>query len=124
MNPFENNSDIPDDVQEKLSKIIEKYQQMSDEEKEQFQQGAFDVLTKTLNKLPRNTILPAWLAPYQSYLLFIFAVSIVTFLLGMIFPYCICIIFELIYNKNTMSAINFKLRTIIHYSNRNRIVII
>lgn len=85
LNSLENDSMIPEDVQEKLSKIIEKYQQMSDEEKEQFQQGAFDVLTKTLNKLPRDTILPTWLVPYQSYLLFIFAVSIVGFLLGMIF---------------------------------------
>lgn len=78
-NPFENNSAIPNDVQEKLSKIIEKYQQMSKEEKEQFQQGAFDVITKALHKLPRDTILPMWLAPYQSYILFIVAVLIVAF---------------------------------------------
>ncbi|XP_011873320.1 PREDICTED: uncharacterized protein LOC105565073 [Vollenhovia emeryi] len=80
LNPLEDDS-VPDDVQEKLAKVIERYQQMSDEEKEQFQQGAFDVLTKTLQKLPKNTILPTWLAPYQSYILFIFAVSIVAFLL-------------------------------------------
>ncbi|XP_024890002.1 uncharacterized protein LOC112466240 [Temnothorax curvispinosus] len=83
VNPFENDSMLPNDVQEKLAKIMERYQQMSDEEKEQFQQGAFDVLTKSLNKLPRNTILPMWLAPYQSYILFIFAVLIVGFLLAL-----------------------------------------
>lgn len=93
LNSLENDSTIPEDVQEKLSKIIEKYQQMSDEEREQFQQGAFDVLTKTLNKFSGNTILPAWLAPYQSYILFFSAVSIVTFLLGMIF-----LILHLLYN--------------------------
>lgn len=85
LNPLENDSTLPDDVQEKLAKVIERYQQLSDEEKEQFQQGAFDVLTKALREMPRNTILPTWLAPYQSYLLFLFAVSIVGFLLGMLF---------------------------------------
>jgi len=84
LNPLENDSTLPDDVQEKLSKVIERYQQLSDEEKEQFQQGAFDVLTKALHKMPRNTFLPTWLVPYQSYLLFIFAVSIVGFLLAII----------------------------------------
>ncbi|KAL6261517.1 hypothetical protein P5V15_006605 [Pogonomyrmex californicus] len=80
----ENDSMLPDDVQEKLAKVIERYQQLSDEEKEQFQQGAFDVLTKALHKLPANTILPTWLVPYQSYILFIFAVSMVIFLLVII----------------------------------------
>lgn len=84
-NTLENDSDIiSEDVQEKLSKIFEKYQQLSDEEKKEFQQGAFDVLTKTLRKLPGNTILPTWLASYQSYFLFIFAVLIVGFLLAVI----------------------------------------
>lgn len=81
LNPFENDSTLPDDVQEKLSKVIERYQQLSDEEKEEFQKGAFDVLTKTLQKLPRNTILPTWLTFYQTYILFILAVSIVTLVL-------------------------------------------
>lgn len=85
LNPLENDSMLPDDVQEKLAKVIERYQQMSDEEKEQFQKGAFDVLTKTLHNLPKNTILPTWLAPFQSYILFFFAISIVTLLLGMVF---------------------------------------
>ncbi|XP_011700867.1 PREDICTED: uncharacterized protein LOC105457728 [Wasmannia auropunctata] len=81
-NPLENDNMIPDDVQEKLAKVIERYQQLNDEEKEEFQKGAFDVLTKNLHKLPRNTILPTWLAPYQSYILFFFAVSIVALLLA------------------------------------------
>jgi len=81
VNPFENDSTIPDEVQEKLAKVIERYQQLNDEEKEEFQKGAFDVLTKNLQK-SRNTILHTWLASYQSFFLFIFAVSIVTFLLG------------------------------------------
>lgn len=85
MDTLENDSGLPDDVQEKLEKVLKRYQQLSDEEKEEFQKGAFDVLTKNLNKLPRNTILPTWLAPYQSYILFFFAVSIVALLLGMIF---------------------------------------
>ncbi|KYM79188.1 PREDICTED: uncharacterized protein LOC105616986 [Atta cephalotes] len=80
VNPFENDSTIPDEVQEKLAKVIERYQQLNDEEKEEFQKGAFDVLTKNLQK-SRNTILHMWLASYQSFFLFIFAVSIVTFLL-------------------------------------------
>ncbi|XP_011157036.1 uncharacterized protein LOC105194028 [Solenopsis invicta] len=84
LNPLENDSMIPDDVQEKLAKVFERYQQLSDEEKEEFQKGAFDVLTKTLQKLPKNTILPTWLAPYQSYILFFFAVSIVAILLAVI----------------------------------------
>ncbi|XP_012534682.2 uncharacterized protein LOC105835720 [Monomorium pharaonis] len=83
-NPFENDSTIPDDVQEKLAKVFERYQQLSDEEKKDFQKGAFDVLTKTLQKLPKNTILPTWLASYQSFILFIFAVSIVGFLLAIV----------------------------------------
>lgn len=91
LNTLENDSDllaniIPDNLEKKLSSILEKYQQLSDEEKEQFQKGAFDVLTKTLRKLPGNTILPTWLAPYESFILFTFAVSFVGFLLGMTFP--------------------------------------
>ncbi|XP_029172559.1 uncharacterized protein LOC114941670 [Nylanderia fulva] len=82
---LENNSDaIPEEVQGKLSKIFEKYEQLSDEEKKEFQQGAFDVLTKTLRKLRGNSILPTWLAPYQSYILFTFAVSVIGFLLVII----------------------------------------
>lgn len=84
MNPFENDSTISDKVQEKLAKVIERYQQLNDEEKEEFQKGVFDVLTKNLQK-SRNTILHTWLASYQSYFLFIFAVSIVAFLLGIYF---------------------------------------
>jgi len=103
LNSLENDSVLPDDAQEKLAKIIERYQQMSDEEKKEFQKGAFDVLTETLHKLPRNTILPTWLAPYQSYILFIFATSIVAFLLGMIFLVLqLHIIFEFIHSKNTI----------------------
>ncbi|KMQ97850.1 hypothetical protein RF55_1803 [Lasius niger] len=80
LDTLENNSVISEDVQKKLSNLFEKYQQLSDEEKEQFQKGAFDVLTKTLQKLPGNTILPTWLASYQSYILFAFAVLFVGFL--------------------------------------------
>ncbi|KYN12974.1 hypothetical protein ALC57_14820, partial [Trachymyrmex cornetzi] len=80
VNPFENDNTIPDEVQEKLAKVIERYQQLNDEEKKEFQKGAFDILTKNLQK-SRNTILHTWLASYQSFFLFIFAVSIVTFLL-------------------------------------------
>jgi len=108
LNPLENNSMLPDDVQEKLAKVIERYQQMSDEEKEQFQKGAFDVLTKTLHELPRNTILPTWLAPFQSYILFFFAVSIVTILLGMVFfTLQLHKIFDLIHDENTRSTTDF-----------------
>ncbi|KYN04176.1 PREDICTED: uncharacterized protein LOC108772877 [Cyphomyrmex costatus] len=80
VNPFENDNTIPDEVQEKLAKVVERYQQMSDEEKEEFQKGAFDVLTKNLQK-SKNTILHTWLTSYQSYILFIFAVLIVGLLL-------------------------------------------
>lgn len=84
-NPFENNNNVlAEDVQEKLSSILEKYKQLSDEEKEEFQKGAFDVLLKNLNKLPRSTLLPMWLAPYQPYILFILAISLVVLLLGTI----------------------------------------
>ncbi|XP_072767373.1 uncharacterized protein [Anoplolepis gracilipes] len=91
LNTLENDSEIlnniipddiiPEDVQQKLSSVFERYQQLSDEEKEQFQKGAFDVLTKALQKIPSNKILPTWLAPYESYILFIFAVSFVAVLL-------------------------------------------
>ncbi|EZA60618.1 hypothetical protein DMN91_000908 [Ooceraea biroi] len=84
LNALNNDSELPDDVQQKLAKIIEKYQQLSDEDKEEFKKGAFDVLTKTLTKLPGSSILPTWLAPYESFLLFFFAVSIVFFLLAVI----------------------------------------
>lgn len=86
LDTLENDSIIPEDVQEKLSRLLERYQQLSDEDKEQFQKGAFDVLTKTLRKLPGNSILSTWLAPYESYILFIFAVSFVAIPLGTTFP--------------------------------------
>ncbi|XP_020295308.1 uncharacterized protein LOC109860553 [Pseudomyrmex gracilis] len=79
-NPFENDSFLPEDVQEKLSSILEKYQQLSDEEKKEFQKGAFNVLLKNLNKLPSSTLLPMWLAPYQPYILFTIAVLFVVLL--------------------------------------------
>lgn len=82
VNTMGENQDLPDDVREKLSTIFEKYQQLSDEEKQEFHQGAFDVLTKSVNKLAGNSILPTWLIPYQATLLFLFAVSIVVLLLG------------------------------------------
>lgn len=104
MDTLENDSTLPDDVQETLAKVLEKYQQLSDEEKEQFQQGAFDVLTKTLNKLPRNTILPTWLVPYQAYILFFSAVLIVALLLGMIF---FALHLHNILINNTMLTIDF-----------------
>ncbi|XP_014484647.1 PREDICTED: uncharacterized protein LOC106749563 [Dinoponera quadriceps] len=75
------NEQLPDAVREKLSKILEKYEHLTDEEKEEFHKGAFDVLTKSIHKITDNTILPTWLVPYQSLILFIFAVSIVTLLL-------------------------------------------
>ena len=81
VNLFENDSTIPDEVQEKFAKVIERYQQLNDEEKEEFQKGAFDILTRNLQK-SKNMISHTWLASYQSFFLFIFAVSIVTFLLG------------------------------------------
>ncbi|KAL6423385.1 hypothetical protein ACFW04_010171 [Cataglyphis niger] len=77
LDTLENDSIIPEDVQEKLSRLLERYQQLSDEDKEQFQKGAVDVLTKTLRKISGNSILSTWLAPYESYILFIFAVSFV-----------------------------------------------
>lgn len=76
---------MPEDVQKKLSSILEKYDKLSDEEKEQFQKGAFDVLTKSFSELNNDSILPIWLVPYQSYILFIFALSVVAFLLGTTF---------------------------------------
>lgn len=94
------NEALPDDVKEKLSNIFEKYQQLTDEEKEEFKQGAFDVFKKSIqNKLSGNSILPTWLAPYQSYLLFMFAVSIVAFLLGTAF----CIVLLALTNNNHTS---------------------
>ncbi|XP_070169169.1 uncharacterized protein [Polyergus mexicanus] len=77
LDTLENDSIIPEDVQEKLSRLLERYQLLSDEDKEQFQKGAVDVLSKTLRKLSGNSILSTWLAPYESYILFIFAVSFV-----------------------------------------------
>nr|XP_012223221.1 PREDICTED: uncharacterized protein LOC105672700 [Linepithema humile] len=78
-----NNNQLPEDVQKKLSSMLEKYLQLTDEEKQDFQNGAMDVLLKSLNK-NRISILPTWLAPYQSYILFMFAVSIVAFLLAIV----------------------------------------
>jgi len=86
--------ELPDDIQKKLANIIEKYRQLSDEDKEEFKKGAFDVLTKqTLAKLSSSSILPTWLAPYESYALFLLAVTIVILLLGTLllaFTYNIC----------------------------------
>ncbi|XP_032672152.1 uncharacterized protein LOC116844566 [Odontomachus brunneus] len=81
MDTLEENEGLSEDVKEKLSSMFEKYQQLSDEEKEKFHKGAYDVLTKSVNELTNNSILPTWLVPYQSYILFIFAMSIVAFLL-------------------------------------------
>ncbi|RLU26733.1 hypothetical protein DMN91_000530 [Ooceraea biroi] len=58
LNALNNDSELPDDVQQKLAKIIEKYQQLSDEDKEEFKKGAFDVLTKTLTKYPAAQFCP------------------------------------------------------------------
>lgn len=79
---LENNSVLPEDVQKKLLSMLKKYQELSDDEKQDFEKGAVDVLLKSMNK-NRISILPTWLAPYQSYILFIFAVLIVAFMLGM-----------------------------------------
>lgn len=79
---MENSDALPEDVEKKLSEIIEKYNLLSDEEKEEFQNGAFEVLTKSLKKSFADMILPTWLAPYQSYMLFTFAISLVVFFLG------------------------------------------
>jgi len=86
--------ELPDDVQKKLADIVEKYRQLSDEDKEEFKKGAFNVLKKqTLAKLSGSWILPTWLAPYESYILFLFAVTIVFLLLGRLFLAFSCIIF-------------------------------
>lgn len=82
VNTLGENEELSEDVKKKLSSIFEKYQQMSDEEKEEFHKGAYDVLAKSVRELSNNSILPTWLVPYQSYIPFISAMSIVAFLLG------------------------------------------
>lgn len=82
LDTLENNNLLSEDVQKKMLSVLEKYQEMTDEEKQDFQKGAMDILLKSMNK-NRISILPMWLASYQSYILFLFAVSIVVFLLGM-----------------------------------------
>lgn len=84
LDTLENNKLLPEDVQKKLLNVFEKYQELTDEEKQDFQKGAMDVLLKSMNKSKISSILPIWLAPYQSYILFMFAVTIVAFLLGML----------------------------------------
>jgi hypothetical protein len=87
--------ELPDDVQKKLANIIEKYRQLSDEDKEEFRKGAFNVLKKqTLAKLSSSSILPTWLVPYESYILFLLAVTIVILLLGTLFLVFTCNICE------------------------------
>lgn len=85
LNALNNESVMSEDLQKRLTNIIEKYQQLSDEDKDEFKKGAFDVLKKTLTDLSASSILPTWLVPYQSYILFFFAVSMVFFLLGTVF---------------------------------------
>ncbi|EFN87589.1 uncharacterized protein LOC105192650 [Harpegnathos saltator] len=84
VDPTGQNEPLPEDVKEKLSQIFEKYEQLTDEEKQDFQKGAFDVLTKSTRKLTGDSMLPTWLVPYQSYMLFIFAVVIVALLLVLV----------------------------------------
>jgi len=94
--------ELSDDIQKKLANIIEKYRQLSDEDKEEFKKGAFDVLTKqTLAKLSSNSILPTWLAPYESYALFLLAVTIVILLLGTL------LLFFITFTCNICEFVNF-----------------
>lgn len=89
--------EMSEEMQRKLQSILEKYQHLSDEEKEQFQQGAFDVLTKSLkNKLHSNTTI--WPISYHSMILFISAVLLVVFLLGIVLLTFFWILNTWIYN--------------------------
>lgn len=75
---------IPDNTKEKLSNIFQRYQELNDEEKQQFVHEIVGKFKQVLeDKVNNYSNLYTYL--FHSYLIFIFAVLFVVFILGMLF---------------------------------------
>lgn len=75
---------IPDNTKEKLFNIFQRYQELNDEEKQQFVHEVVGKFKQVLeDKMNNYSSLYTYL--FHSYLIFIFAVLFVVFILGMLF---------------------------------------
>lgn len=75
---------IPDNTKKKLFNIFQRYQELNDEEKQQFVHEIVGKFKKVLeDKVNNYSSLYTYL--FHSYLIFIFAVLFVVFILGMLF---------------------------------------
>lgn len=75
---------IPNNTKEKLFNIFQRYQELNDEEKQQFVHEVVGKFKQVLeDKMNNYSSLYTYL--FHSYLIFIFAVLFVVFILGMLF---------------------------------------
>lgn len=80
---LKNSTVLSGEVQEKLSSLINRYSELKDKEKSEFEENAKDIFKKSLNNLLTNsTRQNKWLAWLSDSLIFLFAILIIIFVFG------------------------------------------